>query len=152
MEYFTHIPAMECNIQSYIIPVIAATICGMLVGIEREWKGKPAGIRSNVLICVGCALFARISIDFTGEQMADPTRIISQIVTGIGFLGGGVILKNEDKIVGITTAAFIWIVSSMGILAGCGYFSTPIILTLGLVIVSISLEYLELLIKRIKNE
>lgn len=143
---------MDLSFYYYFLPVLVASLYGIIVGIEREWKGKPAGIRSNVLICVGCALFTRISIDFSGGQMADPTRIISQIVTGIGFLGGGVILKNEDKIVGITTAAFIWIVSSMGVLVGCGYFYTPVILTLGLVIVSIALEYLELLIKRIKNE
>ena len=137
---------------SYLInPIFASTICGIIVGIEREWKGKPAGIRSNVLICVGCAVFTLISMKASGSNQYDPTRIIAQIVTGIGFLGGGVILKNDDRIIGITTAAFIWIISSMGVLCGLGLFWEPMILTVGLVVVSISLEYLELLIKELKK-
>lgn len=84
------------------------------------------------------------------NQIIDPTRIIGQIITGIGFLGAGVIVKNDDKIVGVTTAAFIWCISAIGVLAGIGAIWTPIILTFGLLIVSLIFEKFETYIKKIK--
>ena len=128
---------------TFVLPVLVATFCGFVIGAERESKKKPAGIRSNILICVGCALLTKLSVVLGEKQGTDPTRIIAQIITGIGFLGGGTILKHEDKVLGITTAAFVWIASAMGILAGIGYVLEPVILTVGLVVVSVILERVE---------
>jgi putative Mg2+ transporter-C (MgtC) family protein len=85
-----------------------------------------------------------------GEN-SDPSRIVGQIITGIGFLGGGVIIKNDDKIIGVTTAAFIWCVSAIGVLAGLGAIWTPILLSFGLLIVSFIFEKFETFIKKIKS-
>lgn len=109
------------SLMPYFIPkVLVATICGVIIGIDRELKQKVAGVRTFILISVGCAVFSAISVLMSDNQIIDPTRIIGQIITGIGFLGAGVIVKNDDKIVGVTTAAFIWCISAIGVLAGIG--------------------------------
>ena len=133
--------------------VVTSTVCAFIIGLEREIKKKPAGIRSMILISVGCSILTWVSKDISiSAAGVDPTRIIGQIITGIGFLGGGTILKNDDKIHGITTAAFVWIASSMGIMSGLGYIREPIILTIGLVVVSILLERVEKLVTKKKQE
>jgi putative Mg2+ transporter-C (MgtC) family protein len=133
--------------------VLTSTICAFVIGVEREVKKKPAGIRSMILIAVGCSILTWIakeaSMNIAG---VDPTRIIGQIITGIGFLGGGTILKNDDKIHGITTAAFVWIASAMGIMSGLGYILEPILLTVGLVTISIFLEKVEKFVAKKKSE
>lgn len=83
------------------------------------------------------------------DGSSDPSRILGQIVTGIGFLGGGVIMKTEDKIIGVTTAAFIWVASAIGIMCGLGIYIIPILITVGLLVVSSFFERVE---KRIKNK
>jgi len=131
-----------------ILPqLVVSTICGFIIGIEREYKDKPAGIRTMVLISVGCTIFTYLALTI---EHSDPSRIIGNIITGIGFLGGGVIIKNDDRIIGVTTAAFIWFVSAIGILAGLGHIVTPIVLTVGFLIVSLILEAFEHIIKKIK--
>jgi putative Mg2+ transporter-C (MgtC) family protein len=134
--------------------VLIATICGLIIGYDREIKQKVAGIRTNILICVGCTILTATSFYLAKDNPAiDPTRIIGQIITGIGFLGAGVIMKNDDKIVGVTTAAFIWVISSIGILIACiDSFSTPIILTIGLLIISRIFEKVETYIKTKNKE
>lgn len=135
---------------TFLLPkVLIATICGLIIGYDREIKQKVAGIRTNILICVGCTILTALSFYLSnGNPNIDPTRIIGQIVTGIGFLGAGVIMKNDDKIVGVTTAAFIWIVSAIGILIGTiNSFLLPIILTFGLLIISRIFEKVETYIK-----
>ena len=126
-----------------------ATVCGLIIGIERELKKKVAGIRTHVLICVGVTVFTSIAFIVAKEHYfnLDPTRIIGQIITGIGFLGGGVIFKNADNVVGITSAAFIWFLASIGVLIGVGYLLAPFIFTVGLVFASIWLTKLENFLK-----
>jgi putative Mg2+ transporter-C (MgtC) family protein len=142
----------EIEILLYSLPkVLIATICGALVGYEREKKNKVAGLRTITLICVGSSIFTIASLVLSQLVNGDPTRILSTIVTGIGFLGGGVIMKTDDKIVGITTAAFIWVVSAIGILCGMGGTLTPILLTIGLLITSVLFEKVERFIKE-KNQ
>ena len=140
----------EVIILSSILPkVIVATICGALVGIEREKRNKVAGIRTNILICVGAWIFTIAS--FLASEYynsSDPTRILSTIVTGIGFLGAGAIIQNKDKITGLTTAAFIWTISAVGILCGMGLMVTPIVLTIGLISISHYFEKVERWIKK----
>jgi putative Mg2+ transporter-C (MgtC) family protein len=135
------------NIAPILLKILIATICGTLVGWERESKNKFAGLRTNVLICVGSAIFTIGSFYAGTIYHVDPTRIISTIVTGVGFLGGGVIMIDRDKVIGITTAAFIWVVSGIGILCGMGLILTPIIITIGLLIVITLFEKVERFIR-----
>lgn len=127
--------------------ICAATICGAIVGWERERRNKVAGIRTNILICVGSCIFTIASF-LASQHVGDPTRILSTIVTGIGFLGAGAIIQNKDKITGLTTAAFIWTISAIGIICGMGYFIIPIALTAGLVAISHFFEIIESWIKK----
>lgn len=121
--------------------ILVAGACGAIVGIDREFNNKAAGIRTHVLICVGVAIFTLVGISFGGK--ADPTRVIGQIITGIGFLGGGVIFKQSDRLVGITSAAFIWFIAAIGVLCGLGYLLSAGILTIGFVVITNILKYLE---------
>lgn len=130
----------------YLLPkVLVSTLCGLIIGYDREIKQKVAGIRTNILICVGCTLLTAISFYLSkSNPVIDPTRIIGQIITGIGFLGAGVIMKHDDKIVGVTTAAFIWVASAIGILiASTNSYLLPITLTLGLLLTSRFFELFE---------
>lgn len=130
----------------HLLPkVLVSTLCGLIIGYDREIKQKVAGIRTNILICVGCTLLTAISFYLSkSNPVIDPTRIIGQIITGIGFLGAGVIMKHDDKIVGVTTAAFIWVASAIGILiASTNSYLLPITLTLGLLLTSRFFELFE---------
>jgi putative Mg2+ transporter-C (MgtC) family protein len=104
--------------------LVLAAVLGGAVGLERELFEKPAGLRTNVLICVGAALFTHLSVQFTswGSSIspADPGRIAAQIVSGIGFLGAGTIIQSRGHVTGLTTAATIWVVAAIGMAAGAG--------------------------------
>ena len=139
------------TIANFIIPkIIISTICGLIIGYDREIKQKVAGIRTNILICVGCTILTSLSFYLSKDNPnIDPTRIVGQIITGIGFLGAGVIMKHDDKIIGVTPAAFIWIVSAIGILIGSTEsFILPILLTLGLLLISRIFEKFENYLKK----
>ncbi|MBI3876980.1 MAG: MgtC/SapB family protein [Verrucomicrobia bacterium] len=106
---------------------LVAVICGSIVGAERERKEKPAGLRTLTLVSLGSAVFTMVSISFSH---GDPGRIASQIVTGIGFLGAGAILRGQAGITGMTTAATIWIMAAVGMVAGAGYAVASLALSL----------------------
>lgn len=128
----------ETALLASVLPkILFATICGALVGWDRERKNKVAGIRTNILICAGSAIFTIASL-YLSERYgpSDPSRILSTVVTGIGFLGAGAIMHDRDKIIGLTTAAFIWTISAIGILCGLGLTLTPVSLTIGLLLIS----------------
>lgn len=101
-----------------------AVVCGAIIGIERERRGKPAGFRTNTLICFGSALymlvgeFILLKLNMSG---IDPTRIAAQVVTGIGFLGAGTIIQSRGTIMGLTSAATIWVVAGIGLTIGAGF-------------------------------
>lgn len=112
-----------------IIKIFVAAIFGALIGYERQRYQKPAGMRTQMLICVGSALLAGISIEIALQNVTpetvvrpDPARLMAQIVAGIGFIGGGVILKGNDRISGVTTAATIWLTAAVGIAVGAGFY------------------------------
>jgi putative Mg2+ transporter-C (MgtC) family protein len=112
-----------------IIRVLAAGVFGAIVGIQREKAGKPAGLRTHILICMGAALFTVISVyGFTGS---DPSRVAAGIVAGIGFLGAGVIFRSMGGkvVVGLTTAASVWIAAAIGMAAGVGMYFIAAIAT-----------------------
>ena len=110
-------------ITTYIMRLMIAILVGGIVGLEREFKGKPAGIRTNILICVGSCLFMIISIEVarTAGRGADPGRIAAQVVTGVGFLCAGTIMRSRFTVSGLTTAATIWVLSALGLALGAGY-------------------------------
>jgi len=99
--------------------VALALVLGTLIGLERQWRQHPAGLRTNALVAIGAALFVSLSRMVPGD--ASPTRIASYIVSGVGFLGGGVILKEGASVRGITTAATLWCSAAVGTLAGFGF-------------------------------
>ena len=105
--------------------ILIAFAAGMLIGYDRERSGKAAGLRTQMLVCVGSALFAGLSIyvaNSLGVLGQDPTRIMAQIVSGVGFLGAGVILKNGNRLSGVTTAATIWTTAAVGVAIGSGFY------------------------------
>ena len=141
----------ELDIFWFFIPkILVSTICGFIIGYDREIRNKVAGIRTNVIIAVGCTILTTTSFWLLKDlPNIDPTRIVGQIITGIGFLGAGVIMRTDDKIIGVTTASFIWTVSAIGIMIGCGMYIVPIVITLGLLFVSKIFEITE---KNIKSK
>ena len=109
---------------TFILRGVFAILCGAIVGIERERRGKPAGFRTNTLICFGSALYMLVSefiLKSMGIASTDPTRIASQVVTGIGFLGAGTIIQSRGTISGLTSAATIWVVAGIGLMVGAGF-------------------------------
>ena len=110
-------------ITTYILRLLIALLVGGVVGLEREFKGKPAGIKTNILMCVGSCLFMIISIEVarTASGIADPGRIAAQVVTGVGFLCAGTIMRSKFTVSGLTTAATIWVLSALGLAIGAGY-------------------------------
>lgn len=116
-----------------MVRLIVATACGAMIGWERERAGKQAGLRTTVLVALGSALFTVLSMYITQEPLfdpetgvhyrPDPSRIASTVVSGIGFLGAGVIMHAQGQVVGMTTAATIWVVAAIGMAAGAGQFA-----------------------------
>ena len=104
-----------------ILRLLIAFALGGLVGYEREVHKKPAGLRTHVLISLAAALFTLISVSSAfGDGVVDPTRIASQVLTGMGFVGAGVIISTQGKLHGVTTAASLWITAAIGMAAGLG--------------------------------
>jgi len=104
-----------------ILRLLIATFLGAAMGYERERADKPAGLRTNILVCVGAALITAVSINGFSDSF-DPSRVAAGIVVGIGFLGAGTIIRHETKVVGLTTAATIWVVAGIGLAIGCGLY------------------------------
>jgi len=106
-----------------------AALCGALIGLERERKGKPAGFRTNILICVGASIYmcAGLLLVNAGGMFGDPARIAAQVVTGIGFLGAGAIIQSGGRVTGLTTAATIWVVAGIGLVSGAGFPITAVV-------------------------
>lgn len=127
-----------------------AILCGGIIGLERQLRGKAAGIRTSILICLGTALFVSLGASFGGERV-DPTRVLGQVVTGIGFLGGGVILAREGAVVGVTSAAVIWMLAALGSLIGMGHLAAAVILTLVTVGLLLGVELLESVFRRLRQ-
>lgn len=106
--------------------LLLAAVLGGVVGLERELSHKPAGIRTNLLICLGAALFTTVSWEMANNFSGDHMRIASQIIPGIGFIGAGVVIRERGTVVGITSAATIFVVASIGMAVGSGFYVTGI--------------------------
>lgn len=124
-----------------IIPLIIAALLGFIVGVEREFVRKEAGIKTYALVTLGAALFTVISFD---PNFPDPSRIIAQIVTGIGFIGAGIIIFHQNKIHGLTTAAGLWTMAGVGVAAGMRYYELAVAGTLIVLFILLALRKLKI--------
>ena len=141
-QYIQEIQAFfgQYPLLAYLVRILAATLCGALVGLERTKRSKEAGIRTHCIIACAAALIMIISkygfADLLGEmgyqagtRGADPSRIAAQVITGISFLGAGVIFKNGNTVKGLTTAAGIWAMAAVGMACGAGMYSVAFLVT-----------------------
>ncbi|NIP40247.1 MAG: MgtC/SapB family protein [Candidatus Aenigmarchaeota archaeon] len=123
-----------------VIKLVVSAVLGTLVGFERAVHNKPAGMRTHSLVCIGSTLFTILSVSVIGGE---PSRIAAGIVTGIGFLGAGIIFRAESKMRGITTAAELWVLASIGIAIGIGFYFAALAATLIVIFILIPMKYLE---------
>jgi putative Mg2+ transporter-C (MgtC) family protein len=124
---------MSTVLSSSVLRLLAAAILGGVIGLERELRHKPAGLRTNMFICFGSALFTLLSLQLSGTR-GDPARIAAQIIPGIGFIGAGSILHARGSVTGLTTAATIFVVASVGMAAGGGLYITAVFATIMILI------------------
>ncbi|MGA9593558.1 MAG: MgtC/SapB family protein [Candidatus Acidiferrales bacterium] len=123
--------------------LVLAALLGGVVGLERELRHKPAGLRTNILICFGAAIFTIISYLMAGDVGGDHTRIAAQIIPGIGFIGAGVVMRERAGVTGITSAATIFVIASIGMAVGAGFAAIAIFATCLLLVALILLGQLE---------
>lgn len=128
--------ALVISHSEIILRLALATLFGFVIGWEREILAKAAGVRDHILVCVGSALITLVSM--YGFPNADPSRVAAQIITGIGFLGAGVIMRHADTVKGVTTAASIWATSGIGLAVATGFYFGSVI---GVVIIFLTLEF-----------
>ena len=124
-----------------LVRLLLAAFLGGVIGLERELKHRPAGLRTNMFICFGAAMFTLLSVALS--QGPDPTRIASQIIPGIGFIGAGSILHARGLVSGLTTAATLFVVASVGMAVGAGLYVTAIFATLVVLLVLFTLGRIE---------
>ncbi|GAB3132373.1 MgtC/SapB family protein [Tsukamurella serpentis] len=134
------LPATEVSAVGhlYLLPIAAGIAFGTLIGLERQYRARMAGLRTNALVCVGSALFVVLSA--RGFAGGDPTRVAAQIVSGIGFLGGGVILRDGLSVRGLNTAATLWCSAAVGALCGSGMYLPAAIGTVAVIGVNTALR------------
>ncbi len=128
-----------------LLRLLCAMIVGTLIGLEREYTHRPAGLRTHILVALGACV-----VSLTGEMLyyhysqlgatPDPARLSAQVITGVGFLGAGTIMKEGASVKGLTTAASVWAVACLGIAAGFGYYAVAV---LGMVLIFVTLRFLE---------
>jgi putative Mg2+ transporter-C (MgtC) family protein len=131
----------------YVWRLMLAAVLGAVIGVEREYRRKPAGLRTNILIAIGSCLFTILSLTLTGGT-ADQSRVAGQIVTGIGFLGGGAILRYRDTVHGMTTAATIWVNAAIGVASGSAQYLLAVTTTALTLVVLVVLPPIEMYFER----
>jgi len=129
---------MGTVISSTIFRLVLATFLGGIIGLERQLRHKPAGLRTNLFICFGAAMYTILSSELAGKFGGDHTRVAAQIIPGIGFIGAGSILHARGSVVGLTTAATLFVVASVGMAAGGGLYITAVFAT-GTILIALAL-------------
>ncbi|HEY7295227.1 MAG TPA: MgtC/SapB family protein [Dehalococcoidia bacterium] len=131
-------------VQDSVWPVLIATLLSAVIGIERQWRGHAAGLRTHMLVGIGAALATVAGrYGFNGATNSAPDRIAAQVISGVGFLGAGSILKERSGIHGLTTAATLWTVAALGVACGAGLWATASLTTLVLVIALVPVRIVE---------
>lgn len=140
---------MEINILEFFFESGAACLAGLFMGLERQMKGKPAGLKTNMLVALGACAFISISNLFIDSDSTDMTRIVGQVVVGVGFLGAGVILHGQEgrKVEGLATAATIWCSAAAGCFAGFGLYVPLLVFTSFVLIINLIFGYLNSQVK-----
>lgn len=144
------LPPMPLSIWAVILRFLCAMAVGTVIGIEREYSGRPAGMRTHILVALGaCAVMLTGQLIFAQYAaygaLPDPARLPAQVITGVGFLGAGTILKEGPTVRGLTTAASLWAVACLGVAAGGGYYAVALV---GVVLIFITLTLFEFLQNR----
>ena len=148
MEFLNHYFVLDIT---YFEALVISLIGGFAIGAERELTNKSAGLRTHILVCMGACVFTLLSLygfpphanPVGGASVGDPARIAAQIVTGIGFIGGGTVLRQGLTIQGLTTAATLWICAAIGMAAGCGKFSLSIATTVIAIFALVLIRFVE---------
>mgnify|MGYP000194301802 FL=1 len=131
------------DIAPYQWPAIGtAMFCGTIIGLERQLRGKPVGIRTSCLITLGTYLFLATTFLLQGN-VVDPSRVVGQVITGIGFLGAGVMLAKDGAVVGVTSAATIWVLAALGVMIASGHLMPTIKLAVLVVIILYGVDFME---------
>ena len=124
-----------------------AVVLGSVIGLEREKKGRVAGLRTHLLVCMGSALIMLVSLYtyeiYQGDVPVDPARIAAGVVAGVGFLGAGAIIRSPEGVIGLTTAASIWVSAGIGLAVGCGFISAALLATFFAFFILSSLKIIE---------
>lgn len=136
------------NMPHVIMGLASALVCGLLIGWERESRGKSAGLRTNMLICIGACMYMMIGtfVSLPGVPGSDPSRVGAQVVSGIGFLGAGTIIRGRVSVHGLTSAATIWVAAAVGLFCGSGYPLEALVFTVVLLSVLVGLGRIESLL------
>ncbi len=136
----------------FALRVCLATIAGLIIGLEREIQGKEAGLKTNALVALGASIFILMSLEFEGDKYVDITRVLGQVVVGIGFIGAGTILQHGKEVKGLTTAATIWCSAGAGCLAGFGLFKELAIICGIILTINLIFGYVQHKIEKKKEE
>ena len=145
---------LDIATQDMLIKLLIALILGFIIGLERVWAKKTAGMRTFALVSMGAALFVIISDQmvsyYSGFSGTNPLMMVSQIVVGIGFIGTGVIFSKDSKLMGLTTATSLWVVAGIGMAVGFGLFKLAVISTALTLFIFIALWFVETAVKKSK--
>ncbi|MEX0599678.1 MAG: MgtC/SapB family protein [Rhodothermales bacterium] len=157
MEDLTQWVQYSDHLFEHAVRIAVALVCGLMLGIERERKDKPAGMRTILLITLGAALFmimsniVTVAYEWPVETRVDPSRIAAGVVTGIGFLGAGTIIQARGSVHGLTTAAVIWVSAGIGMCAGMGYAAMAFFFTAIVLLTLIAMDPLRHRLARLGN-
>jgi putative Mg2+ transporter-C (MgtC) family protein len=138
---------MPVDLSAHWVKLLVSLCLGSLIGLEREFSDKAAGLRTNILICVGATLYTILSSWFEH----DPARISAQIVSGIGFLGAGAIMREGDRVTGLTTAAMIWVVAAIGTAVGYGHYTVATMVVSIVLVVQLAFTQIDILIDEFRE-
>ena len=130
-----------------IFRLTVAFLLSGLIGLEREWRRHEAGLRTHIMVCLGSTLIMLTSLHvfdiYKAHTAVDPTRIAAGVITGIGFLGAGTIMRSQERIRGLTTASTLWVVAALGLSIGCGFLKTSVYVTFLVLLVLLFLQRIE---------
>jgi putative Mg2+ transporter-C (MgtC) family protein len=135
---------------SFVLQLATCIICGGIIGLERQLRRKALGIRTSILICIATQVFVRLSVTLGGSG-TDPTRVLGQVVTGVGFLGAGVILARGGAVTGLTSAAVVWMLAAIGSTIGVGRLAEALVLAVLALAILIGVRLLESSFKRLRH-
>lgn len=132
-----------------VLGVIVSIICGLIIGVERQVRGKPVGIRTSILISLGTMIFIYLGVQV--NEGKDSGRILGQVVTGVGFLGAGVIMNKEGLVSGVTSAAVVWLLAGIGAAIGFKYYVVAVGISLIALFILVGVESLENVFKSLQH-